>query len=130
MDRPVNVLMGLQGVRFSLAELSEIGVKRVSVGAWTVTLLVMLAFAGIVGWEVARAVRGFRMGLAGLDAVWEAVLPLLGVVGATSLLMALASTIGVFMRFRTASLADIQVRLAALETALTAEDPSDRDELV
>jgi 2-methylisocitrate lyase-like PEP mutase family enzyme len=33
VDRPVNVLMGLQGVHFSLAELSELGVKRVSVGS-------------------------------------------------------------------------------------------------
>jgi 2-methylisocitrate lyase-like PEP mutase family enzyme len=33
VDRPVNVLMGLQGVNFSLAELSEMGVKRVSVGS-------------------------------------------------------------------------------------------------
>ena len=33
VDRPVNVLMGLQGVDFSLAELSEIGVKRISVGS-------------------------------------------------------------------------------------------------
>lgn len=33
MDRPVNVLMGLQGVRLSLEELSAIGVRRVSVGS-------------------------------------------------------------------------------------------------
>jgi 2-methylisocitrate lyase-like PEP mutase family enzyme len=33
VDLPVNVLMGLQGVHFSLDELSEIGVKRVSVGS-------------------------------------------------------------------------------------------------
>ena len=33
VDRPVNVLMGLQGVQFNLAELSAIGVKRVSVGS-------------------------------------------------------------------------------------------------
>jgi 2-methylisocitrate lyase-like PEP mutase family enzyme len=33
VDRPVNVVMGLQGSRLSLAELSEIGVKRVSVGS-------------------------------------------------------------------------------------------------
>jgi 2-methylisocitrate lyase-like PEP mutase family enzyme len=32
VDRPVNVVMGLQGVQLSLAELSEIGVRRVSVG--------------------------------------------------------------------------------------------------
>lgn len=33
VDRPVNVLMGLQGVHFTLAQLSELGVKRVSVGS-------------------------------------------------------------------------------------------------
>ncbi|HWN44383.1 MAG TPA: isocitrate lyase/phosphoenolpyruvate mutase family protein [Thermoanaerobaculia bacterium] len=33
VDRPVNVVMGLQGVQLSLGELSEIGVKRVSVGS-------------------------------------------------------------------------------------------------
>jgi 2-methylisocitrate lyase-like PEP mutase family enzyme len=33
VDRPVNVLIGLQGVHFTLAELSAIGVKRVSVGS-------------------------------------------------------------------------------------------------
>lgn len=33
VDRPVNVLMGLQGVPLNLAELSELGVKRVSVGS-------------------------------------------------------------------------------------------------
>ena len=33
VDRPVNVVMGLQNVQLSLAELSEIGVKRISVGS-------------------------------------------------------------------------------------------------
>lgn len=33
VDRPVNVLMGLQGVRLSLAELSAMGVRRISVGS-------------------------------------------------------------------------------------------------
>jgi 2-methylisocitrate lyase-like PEP mutase family enzyme len=33
VDRPDNVIMGLQGVQLSLAELSELGVKRVSVGS-------------------------------------------------------------------------------------------------
>jgi 2-methylisocitrate lyase-like PEP mutase family enzyme len=33
VDRPVNVLMGLQGVPITLAELSSLGVKRVSVGS-------------------------------------------------------------------------------------------------
>lgn len=33
VDRPVNVLMGMPGVRLSLLELSEIGVKRISIGS-------------------------------------------------------------------------------------------------
>lgn len=33
VDRPVNVIMGLQGVRLGVAELSAIGVKRISVGS-------------------------------------------------------------------------------------------------
>jgi 2-methylisocitrate lyase-like PEP mutase family enzyme len=33
VDRPVNVIMGLRGVQLSLAELSAIGVRRVSVGS-------------------------------------------------------------------------------------------------
>jgi 2-methylisocitrate lyase-like PEP mutase family enzyme len=32
LDRPVNVIMGLQGVRLSVAELSSLGVRRISVG--------------------------------------------------------------------------------------------------
>jgi 2-methylisocitrate lyase-like PEP mutase family enzyme len=33
LDRPVSVIMGLQGVQLSLRELSEMGVKRISVGS-------------------------------------------------------------------------------------------------
>jgi 2-methylisocitrate lyase-like PEP mutase family enzyme len=33
VNRPVNVVMGLQGVQLTLAELSGLGVKRVSVGS-------------------------------------------------------------------------------------------------
>ena len=33
VDRPVNVLMGLPGVELTLADLSALGVKRISVGS-------------------------------------------------------------------------------------------------
>lgn len=33
VDRPVNVIMGLQGVQLSLSDLSELGVKRISIGS-------------------------------------------------------------------------------------------------
>ena len=33
VDRPVNVVMGLRGVQLSMQELSEVGVKRISIGS-------------------------------------------------------------------------------------------------
>jgi 2-methylisocitrate lyase-like PEP mutase family enzyme len=33
VDRPLNVVMGLRCVQLTLAELSELGVKRISVGS-------------------------------------------------------------------------------------------------
>lgn len=33
VDRPLNVIMGLQGVRLSVSELSDLGVKRISIGS-------------------------------------------------------------------------------------------------
>ena len=45
-------------------------------------------------------------------------MPLIAVTGVLSVLIATVSTVGVFLRLRTASLAEIQVRLAALEQML------------
>ena len=51
VDRPVNVVMGLQGVQLSVAELSELGVRRISVGS----ALSRAAFGGFL-----RAAREMR----------------------------------------------------------------------
>ncbi len=51
VDRPVNVVMGLQGARLDLPELSAIGVKRVSVGS----ALARAAFGALL-----RAAREMR----------------------------------------------------------------------
>lgn len=45
-------------------------------------------------------------------------MPLVVVLGTISLLIATLSTVGIFFRLRTASLAEIQLRLAALEDVL------------
>jgi hypothetical protein len=96
-------------------------VRRLSVIAWTVTLGVMLVFAAIVGAEVVRTLDLVGQGVATNRDVVDRLVPLLGVVGVTSLLLALVSTAAVFLRFRTASLGDIQLRLASLEAALSDE---------
>lgn len=51
LDRPVNVLMGMKGVQFTLAELSDLGVKRISVGS----ALARCAFGNLL-----RAAREMR----------------------------------------------------------------------
>lgn len=94
-------------------------VKQVSVVAWSVTLLVLLFFAAVVSMQVAQTMRRVELGLASSGAVWEAVLPLVAVVGGLSLVVAVLSTVGVFLRLRTASLHEVQLRLAALEELLT-----------
>ena len=44
VDRPVNVVMGLNAASFTLAELSELGVRRVSLGS----TLSRVAFGAVV----------------------------------------------------------------------------------
>ncbi len=53
VDRPVNVLMGLAGVSLSLADLSAIGVRRVSVGS----ALARAAFSSFL--QAAREMREY-----------------------------------------------------------------------
>jgi 2-methylisocitrate lyase-like PEP mutase family enzyme len=63
VDRPVNVLMGLPGVPLSLAELSELGVKRISVGS----TLTRAAFGAFL--RAAREMRERGTFTFGADAV-------------------------------------------------------------
>ncbi len=93
-------------------------VRRACIGAWTAAFIAVLAYAVLV---VAQMVQMFR--LAGVGAVSNLgalaiVTPLIIVVGVISLLIATLTTVGIFMRQRTASLAEIQLRLAALEDML------------
>lgn len=92
--------------------------RRVSIIAWSVTFLVLIGFGAVIGQQVARAWRLTRVGVLPHGAVVEGLVPLFVVVGTTSLLLALVSTAAVFLRQRTASLADIQLRLATLEAMI------------
>jgi len=90
-------------------------VRRVSVGAWSVTGGAVMIFGAVTGVEVWRMVRLATEGLATWPEVFPSVMPVVAVVGALSLLVATLSTVGIFLRLRTASLSEIQLRLAALE---------------
>jgi hypothetical protein len=51
--------------------------------------------------------------------IFREAMPFVWVLGAISLLVAVLSTVGIFLRFRAASLAEIRLRLAAVEQMLT-----------
>jgi len=59
------------------------------------------------------------------DVFWSA-MPLLIVLGFLSVLIATLSTVGVFLHLRTASLTEIQLRLAALEDLLASPSNGQR----
>ncbi|HJP57674.1 MAG TPA: hypothetical protein VJ847_11690, partial [Gemmatimonadales bacterium] len=55
------------------------------------------------------------------DALWRSAVPLVAVLGVLSLLVAVLATVAIFLRLRTASLVEIQARLAALEAMVAGE---------
>src|SRR5690348_9632047 len=93
-------------------------IRRVSVVAWSATLL--LAVLMVIP-EAAAVVQFIHAALRN-DLPWmtvfSAALPGIVVLGVLSVLIATLSTVAMFFRLRTASLAEIQLRLAALEEML------------
>lgn len=90
-------------------------VRRVSLTAWSVTGGAVLVFGGVTAVEVWHMVQLVGEGVAPWAVVLERSIPFVAVVGVLSLLVAVLSTVGIFLRLRTASLSEIQLRLAGLE---------------
>lgn len=102
-------------------------VRWISIGAWALTFVILLVFAAITASEVSIVKRAVTVGAATQQTVYEAALPFIAVVGTLSVLIATLSTVGMFLRMRTASLVEIQLRLAALERVLAAQPDPDSD---
>lgn len=98
-------------------------IHRVSIAAWSVTLIAVLGYATIVAFQVSHMVKLFGGGVIGGLAVGAAIRPIITVVGLLALLIAVLATIGSLVRMRTTNLAEIQLRLAALEDLLTPRAP-------
>ena len=101
-------------------------IRRVSI-AWSVTFAIVLLFVALT---VPGFIEMFRGALAG-NLPWITVVgiatPTISTLLILSILVATLSTVGVFLRFRSASLTEIQVRLAHLEDILAAQgSPNDR----
>jgi len=94
-------------------------VKRLCVAAWGVTLGIAVVAAAFVGIGVAEMVKAAAAGAVPWMTVVGAAMPFIGMLWTLSLLVAALSTVGVFLRMRTASLSEIQLRLAALEELIT-----------
>ena len=100
-------------------------IRRVSICAWGVTLFIVLVFGILTGIEILEMLRGFWEGNLPFATVVGSAIPFVTTVGMLSVLIATLGTIAVFLRLRTSSLAEIQLRLAALEDLLTAQ-PDER----
>lgn len=96
-------------------------VRRVTIAAWTITLMLVVVFVAVAGVQLAEVLRVRRLFVLPWSEVAQRVFPLLVVLGLLSVLVATLGTIAVFLRLRTASLLEIQLRLAALEEILSSQ---------
>ena len=93
-------------------------VRRISYTAWTATTVCVLLLGVAYGISVAQMVRMIGVGAVSWLVLLGVATRIFIVLGVISLLVATLSTVGIFLRMRTTSLAEIQLRLAALEEML------------
>lgn len=96
----------------------DAAVRRTSVAAWGVAFVALLVFAAIMVQHILIMKQRVGYGVAGTLELYDSMLPLVAVVGVLAVLIATLSTVGIFLRLRTASLVEIQLRLANLEEVL------------
>ena len=96
--------------------------RTISIVAWTITIVVTLAFIALTGLQLAQFVRSVMAGHMPVSVLAGAAFPMVIVLGLLSALIATLATVGIFLRLRTASLVEIQRRLAALEEMLMRDD--------
>jgi len=95
-------------------------VRRIGLAAWIITFALVGIFAVLVVPSGVIAAKQVLDTGAQFDTLIDVIKPLVISLGTVSVVLALASTIAVFLRVRTASLNEIQLRLAALEDMLVA----------
>ena len=93
-------------------------IRKVSIVAWSVTGVLALLLTILVGGQAVEMARAAMLGALPWMSVAGIMMPLVIALGMLAVLIATVSTIGMFVRMRTASLHEIQLRLAALEDML------------
>jgi hypothetical protein len=99
-------------------------IRRVNIAAWSTTFGLVLLIAVLVGFQVVAMTKAGMLGAVPWMTVIASAMPLVDVLWKLSLLVAALSTVGIFLRLRTASLVEIQLRLAALEEMLASRPDS------
>ena len=96
-------------------------IRGVCIAAWAVTFLIVLVVVVLVASSAREMYGAYTEGAVPWMTVAGSLLPLVDVLWKLSLLVAALSTVLVFLRLRTASLAEIQMRLAALEELVASQ---------
>ena len=99
-------------------------IRRVSIAAWVTTFIIVLIVAVMTGISLVEMTKAQMLGAVPWMTVMASAMPLIDVLWKLSLLVAALSTVGIFLRLRTASLMEIQLRLAALEEMLASKPDS------
>ena len=93
----------------------DILIKRVSKIGWIGTVVMLLFFLTITLIDLSLMLERYDLGLVSRESVIDTVVPFAIVLGGLCLIIAILSTVGVFLRMRTTSLLEIQQRLTNLE---------------
>lgn len=101
-------------------------IRRVSIAAWATTFIIVLIVAVMTSISLVEMTKAQMLGAVPWMTVMASAMPLIDVLWKLSLLVAVLSTVGIFLRLRTASLTEIQLRLAALEEMLASKPDSPR----
>ena len=96
-------------------------VRRVSRVSWGVTLVALTVILVSFGMELNHYIDLYNRGALPSSKVWDTVNKIVKLVGVFGFIIAIISTVGVFLRLRTTSLLEIQQRLANLEQMVTSE---------
>lgn len=99
-------------------------IRRVNVIAWVATFLIVLLVGAMTAVSVVEMAKAQSVGAVPWMTVMATAMPLIDVLWKLGLLVASLSTVAIFLRIRTASLTEIQLRLAALEEMLASRSDS------
>ena len=102
----------------------EARLRKISKAAWTSAFVVVSAFSIIWGVYIVQLTQFYGLSrLPDRENILRSAIPLFVALGFMSVLVATVSTVGIFLRFRAASMTEIQLRLAALEEAVVKTTP-------